>query len=259
MSGTREENVFMARLAEQAERYEDMVIYMNRVVDMASTLSLDERNLLSVAYKNSVGVRRQSCRLVVQMEREPGHEASVRQAITAYRSKVEEELTARCNECLNVLNRLIPSETAAEPKVFYLKMKADYYRYLAEFQTGEEHRLKAQEAHTCYSEASEVAKELEPIHPVRLGLALNFSVFYYEVVSDAQAAGRLAKAAFDEAVEAMHNVDETTLDDGLHDGLQPSTSYKDSLSIVHLLRDNLALWSSNSSTDIIDGTAVEEM
>jgi len=232
----------MARLAEQAERYEDMVIYMNRVVDMASTLSLDERNLLSVAYKNSVGVRRQSCRLVGQMEREQGDEESVRQTIAAYRSKVEEELTARCNECLNVLNRLIPSETEAEPKVFYLKMKADYYRYLAEFQPGDDNRVKA---HTCYSEASEEAKKLEPIHPVRLGLALNFSVFYYEVVSDAQAAGRLAKAAFDEAVEAMHNVDEN--------------SYKDSLSIVHLLRENLALWSSNSSTDIIDGTAVEEM
>jgi len=177
MSGTREENVFMARLAEQAERYEDMVIYMNRVVDMASTLSLEERNLLSVAYKNSVGVRRQSCRLVSLMEREQGHEESYCQKMTAYRSKIEQELTARCNECLDVLNRLIPSETDAEPKVFYLKMKADYYRYLAEFQTGEEHRVKAQEAHACYSEASEVAKQLEPIHPVRLGLALNSQCF----------------------------------------------------------------------------------
>ncbi|CAJ1427766.1 unnamed protein product [Effrenium voratum] len=196
MSGTRDECVFMARLAEQAERYEDMVEYMKRVAligpglsgPVGTELNLDERNLFSVAFKQAVGSRRQAWRAVNTLEKREAAAskgAAILELVQRYREKVEAELNGKCREVLKILfDELIPKAGSSESKVFYLKMKGDYHRYLAEFATGETHSKCSQEAHDAYQSASETAiSELPPTHPVRLGLALNFSVFYYEVFS----------------------------------------------------------------------------
>jgi len=251
MSGTRDENVFMARLSEQAERYQDMVEYMKRVATMGSDLSLDERNLLSVAYKNSVGARRQAWRAVNTLqgkEQDASKEQAILELIKTYRLKIEAELNEQCRDILNILStELIPKADNPEAKVFYHKMKGDYYRYLAEFASGEGHTKAAQEAHDSYKTASENAlSELPATHPIRLGLALNFSVFYYEVFSSPEKACVLAKSAFDDAMEVMDTLDE--------DG------YKDASAILQLLRDNLTLWTADThGMGDHDGTNVEEM
>ena len=94
---------------------------------------------------------------------------------------------------------LLPSvdkkkEEESESHVFYLKMKGDYYRYLAEVSVGdklEDFKGKASEA---YKKAQEAAEEGMPTtHPIRLGLALNFSVFYYEILNQPEQARALAK------------------------------------------------------------------
>jgi 14-3-3 protein epsilon len=66
--GSREDNIYFAKLAEQAERYEDMVKRMKDVVAANQELNTEERNLLSVAYKNSVGARRTAWRSVSAIE-----------------------------------------------------------------------------------------------------------------------------------------------------------------------------------------------
>lgn len=118
----------------QAERYDEMVEAMKQVSQMAATseLSVEERNLLSVGYKNVIGARRASWRIlssIEQKERSKGnteHEALIEQ----YRSKVETELTDICKDILAILDEhLIPASTASESKVFYLKMKGDYFRW----------------------------------------------------------------------------------------------------------------------------------
>eukprot|EP00420_Gonyaulax_spinifera_P007347 CAMPEP_0197945444 /NCGR_PEP_ID=MMETSP1439-20131203/125914_1 /TAXON_ID=66791 /ORGANISM="Gonyaulax spinifera, Strain CCMP409" /LENGTH=316 /DNA_ID=CAMNT_0043568699 /DNA_START=82 /DNA_END=1033 /DNA_ORIENTATION=+ len=187
MSGTREENFFMARLAEQSERFEDMVEYTKRVANMDKELDLDERNLLSVAYKNAVGARRQAWRAIRSFEQsDVAANPAVLQAISGYRVRVEEELTSKCKEVLGLLaNQLVPNATDVEARVFYLKMQGDYHRYLAEFTTGDVHAQATQGAHRSYEEAMKVAEaSLPPTHSIRLGLALNFSVFHFEVERD---------------------------------------------------------------------------
>mmetsp|Transcript_26484 Transcript_26484/g.12455 ORF Transcript_26484/g.12455 Transcript_26484/m.12455 type:complete len:104 (+) Transcript_26484:326-637(+) len=93
-------------------------------------------------------------------------------------------------------------------------MKADYFRYLSEFQcTGDNKEIygskAADSALETYTEASEIAdSELASTHPIRLGLALNFSVFYYEVLNSHEKACQLAKTAFDSAIAELDNVDE---------------------------------------------------
>ena len=76
--------------------------------------------------------------------------------------------------------------------------------------------------------------ELPATHPVRLGLALNFSVFYYEILNSPERACRLARAAFDDAISGL-------------DTLSEEENYKDATLIMQLLRDNLTLWTTEES------------
>lgn len=231
----RDELVYKAKLAEQAERYEEMVESMKTVADQGSELSVEERNLLSVAYKNVIGARRASWRIISSMEQKEeskGNEQRV-PVIRDYRKKIEIELKDICNDVLSVLDdKLLVNATTGESKVFYFKMKGDYHRYLAEFATGNDRKQTAESSLQAYKAASDIATtELPPTHPIRLGLALNFSVFYYETLSNPDRACRLAKAAFDDAIAELDTLSEE--------------SYKDSTLIMQLLRDNLTLWTSD--------------
>lgn len=210
-------------------------------------LSVEERNLLSVAYKNVIGARRASWRVLSSLEgkeRMKGGDNPRVEKLTPYRQKVETELDNVCDEILNIINRsLIPNSANAkaadriESQVFYYKMSGDYHRYLAEFKEGEERRNCAEEALDAYNEAKKIAEGeegesgLQPTHPIRLGLALNLSVFYYEILSEQEQACELAKKAFDSAIAEL---------DSLHE-----ESYKDATLIMQLLRDNLTLWTSD--------------
>ena len=108
----------------------------------------------------------------------------------------------------------------------------DYHRYLAEFATGDKRKESADKSLEAYKAASDVAvTELPPTHPIRLGLALNFSVFYYEILNSPDRACHLAKQAFDDAIAELDSLSEE--------------SYRDSTLIMQLLRDNLTLWTSS--------------
>jgi 14-3-3 protein beta/theta/zeta len=133
MSGDKDELVQKAKLAEQAERYDDMAQAMKSVTEIGAELSNEERNLLSVAYKNVVGARRSSWRVISSIEQKTEGNERKQTMAKEYREKVEVELRDICTDVLNLLDQfLIPKATQAESKVFYLKMKGDYYRYLAE-------------------------------------------------------------------------------------------------------------------------------
>ncbi|KAK5868845.1 hypothetical protein PBY51_009822 [Eleginops maclovinus] len=202
----REQLVQKARLAEQAERYDDMAAAMKSVTELNEALSNEERNLLSVAYKNVVGARRSSWRVISSIEQKTsadGNEKKI-EMVRAYREKIEKELEAVCQDVLNLLDNFLIkncSETQHESKVFYLKMKGDYYRYLAEVATGEKRATVVESSEKAYNEAHEISKEhMQPTHPIRLGLALNYSVFYYEIQNAPEQACHLAKTAFDDAI-----------------------------------------------------------
>merc|ERR1712194_476278 len=133
---SRAQNVYFAKLAEQAERYDEMAEYMEKVGQGGEELSVEERNLLSVAYKNAVGSRRAAWRIITSVEQKEKTKGNEEQAKFAkeYCAKVEAELQKICDTILKLLdNNLISKEASGESQVFYQKMKADYYRYIAEF------------------------------------------------------------------------------------------------------------------------------
>ncbi len=142
MVSKADENVFLAKLAEQAERYEEMVTFMKAVVharEPGEPLNLEERNLLSVAYKNVVGMRRTSLRAIVSKERNEAARAEAASAkpanlvlLATYRTTIETELETICSDVHDLIKtRLLddnsPDTTndVAESQIFYLTMCAD--------------------------------------------------------------------------------------------------------------------------------------
>ncbi|XP_077583413.1 14-3-3 protein beta/alpha-A [Stigmatopora nigra] len=233
----RTDLVQKAKLAEQAERYDDMAAAMKQVTEQNKDLTNEERNLLSVAYKNVVGARRSSWRVISSIEQKTEGNEKKQQMARDYRVKIEAELKEICNDVLNLLdNFLIANAQLAESKVFYLKMKGDYFRYLSEVASGEDKKETVSNSHQAYQSAFDISKgDMQPTHPIRLGLALNFSVFYYEILNSPEQACTLAKQAFDEAIAELDSLNED--------------SYKDSTLIMQLLRDNLTLWTSENQGD----------
>ena len=240
---SRDDDIYMAKLAEQAERYDEMVEYMKKVANADQELSVEERNLLSVAYKNVIGSRRASWRVVSSIEQKNDDRQDI---IATYKSKIEKELEEISGDILDIIKgKLIPNSSSDEGKVFYHKMRGDYYRYLAEFQSEPTRKDTCDNALDAYKEASSISNaELPPTHPIRLGLALNFSVFYYEIMNSPDRACQLAKSSFDDAIAELDTLSEE--------------SYKDSTLIMQLLRDNLTLWTSDDAGGA-DGTAVEDL
>lgn len=213
-------------------------------------LNTDERNLLSVAYKHVVSSRRTSWRTL------NSDDARMNTFVLEYRSQLEAELQEICREVLDLLEQhLIPAQSAMieamvqqpgsrpdtinphkEGMVFYLKLCGDYYRYLAEFQERSAGSHEA--ARRFYNDAYILAKSriqgtdeevLPRTNPVRLGLALNYSVCFYEILEERDQACALAREAFGAALAKLDELDEH--------------QYKDSTLILMLLRDNLTLWS----------------
>jgi 14-3-3 protein epsilon len=237
----RKDLVFMARTSETAERYEDMCKFMRELVRISdakkSDLTVEERNLLSVAYKNVIGARRASWRTLNVDERKDDP------LIVEYKRQVEKEMDEICKDVLDLLENVLVKNNIKEDesRVFYLKMTGDYYRYLAEFVASAGHDQKAAK---FYQDALVIAeKTLKPTHPIRLGLALNYSVCQYEILKDKKKACELAREAFDKAISKLDELEEA--------------AYKDSTLIMQLLRDNLTLWTSDAG-DGNDGAEAGE-
>ncbi|BHF64224.1 hypothetical protein SprV_0200722500 [Sparganum proliferum] len=191
----------LARCLEQAERYDDMAVVMKAVAERDPELSNEERNLLSVAYKNVVGSRRNSYRLLSSKIGRT-QDSDKLQLTKEYLDDLQKELNSICDDVL------------------------------AENAKGTDQKDVVDSSLAAYEEATQIANtNLEPTHPIRLGLALNYSVFYYEIKNDPEKACHLAKTAFDDAISES--------------GSQCDETYKDSTLIMQLLRDNLALWTSD--------------
>ena len=235
---TREEYVYLAKLYERAERFPDMVKAINKFVEMEPKLTKDERNILSAGYKNIISDKRASWRLLNSMERKEEKKNSPQVAnIREVKAKIESELNKICDDIQKIIDKyLVPNATEPEMKVFFLKLKGDYYRYKCEFASDKDFDETCDKAEKVYKEAYEIANKDIPItNSTRLGLALNYSVFYYEIKGLKEEACNIAKNAFDESMKVL-------------DDLEKSKA-KDTLLIIQLLKENLILWSNEMNEE----------
>ena len=235
-----EEKIFLARVAEQAERFEDMVSFLNEAIDLKSgeDFTVDERNLLSVGFKNLIGSQRGAIRTIGAIEQNPKYQ-KFNDALSQYKVKIEKELYDKCMTIVKcVQNKCIQLAKEDESKAFFQKMIGDYYRYVAESAHDAILEEVKQGALVGYQEAAKLSQGLNACNPIRLGLALNFSVFNYEVMNDQKKACELGETALSEALEKIDDVDEET--------------FRDAKSIIELLKENLSLWKEEEGENAVE-------
>jgi len=232
----RKDDLFMCKLSEQACRFQEMVDCIGRIASVSDViLSVEEQLLLSTSYKRIVGQLREAWRKVLaQEELEKLKGDTLSQALlvaTAYREQLEAELRTQCNSLLRLLDgNLLRNPTCnATSRAFYLKLKADYHRYKAEFQTGDERKEAAGNALLAYKNAmAEAERSVPATDPLRLGVALNYAVFYYEILKSAERAKAVAQKAFDDGIASLSELE--------------ADQRAQSMQILQLLRDNLTAW-----------------
>ena len=130
-------------------------------------------------------------------------------------------------------SKVLSKSCEGEPKAFFIKMVGDYYRYIAENAKGDNLEKVKQAALAAYNSANEI--NLPPCNPIKLGLALNFSVFHYEALKDHKSACDLADKSLQDALD---KIDELEEDD-----------FRDAKSIIDLLKENLTLWREEEDND----------
>lgn len=240
MSGSVEEKIFLARVAEQAERFEDMVEFLAEVLEQkGAEVTADERNLLSVAFKNLISSKRTACRTIAAIEQNPKY-AKFSDALAQYKQTIETGLQADCQRVIDIINAKVLSKACdGEAKAFFVKMVGDYFRYIAENAKGDNLEKVKENALKAYESANEIT--LQPCNPIKLGLALNFSVFQYEVMKNHKKACEIADQSLQEALD---KIDELEEDD-----------FRDAKSIIELLKENLTLWKEEDDED----NAVEDL
>ena len=226
----------MSHVCEKVERFDDMCEYIKRVMSMEQEMSEAEREYMTIAFKEAVNSRRRSWRAICSLERQEEERQSRHiNIVRDYRDRIEKEMMHYIEDMVNILEgRLIPNslDVEAETRAYYMKMKADYCRYIAEVTTGDQHTRHCEKAVLAYDEGLKlVSGRLSPAHPLLLSIHLNRTVMAYEVLCDDEGAVRDAKAALEAGVKDVDNIEE--------DEAQEASV------LLKMLKDNLTLWTTN--------------
>ncbi|KAJ7919983.1 14-3-3 domain-containing protein [Mycena leptocephala] len=225
--------VQQATLMNSCGLYQDTLEILRPVAYSGQELTLDERRLFATACGIMVKRLRHSCKIISLIESHKDVRGRKAGMTTEYRQHVEAELFAKCKDILQILeDHLIPSAQSNESLVFYRKMMGDFYRYLAEFSIEFERRNHIEQSLAAYTVASHLAThdpEMPPTHPTRLGLAINFSILYHDILENPDEALEHANQAFSDGIR--------------HFDLLTEETYKESILLLQLLKDNSTLWS----------------
>ncbi|KAL8170389.1 hypothetical protein V2J09_022193 [Rumex salicifolius] len=201
MESPRAVNVYMAKLAEKAERYDDMVEFMEKVVaEGGGELNANERKLLTLSFHYACAPRRKSWLFVSELN---PPEVGLILAVKDWRDKIESKISTDCERFLTLLDsKLIPSADTFCEKVLYSRLRGDFNRCLSELYTSDKLKLAVKNAFTAYKASQELAmNELRPLHVERVRAAINHAEYHYDSTKDAAGAIKIAKMAYGEETE----------------------------------------------------------
>lgn len=236
MSDERENLLFLIQILDQTDRAQDMVKSIKRVIELNPQLTMEEFNLLSCSYKKQLDIYRNDLQtLDAVSQHEDGQLTPERIGkIAQIREEIAQKLISICTEVIDLFDKVLePIATEPETRVFCLKTKADYYRYMCETQGGDEKMESANNAHKYYEASMELAKsEIKPYCTDYLSIILNYSVFLFNIMGYQQEALDLAKKTY---MESSSIVEENSDD-----------SYSSATMILQIFRDNIKNW-----TDLI--------
>lgn len=229
---SREEYVYLAKLYEKAEKGDEAIEFIKCFVNLNPDLTKEERMVLSSGYKFKISQKRNSWRLLNAAEKKEmkKSESENLKAILETKSKVEDEMRDIILDLQDLLdNVLLPKATKNVSKVYFLRLKGDYLRYLAEFTSPQDQEEVITQAEIAYNESYELAEQHLQISNVnRLGIALNFSIFLYETRGLKEDAIVIAKTAFEESMKVLGELEKN--------------KNREAILIIQILKENLLIW-----------------
>jgi 14-3-3 protein epsilon len=216
----------MATLAREIGRPQDMIPLVKQFLKLSPHLDYNERILFSQSYHESVLSLRQSL-MNVQTFIDLADTDQKKTVVEDFFGKLKNELHAVCMEVITTTDDvLLPASENEIDRIFYNKMKGDYWRYDAEFQSDKLREEAVENAGLCYEAAVALASEhLSPVHAMRVGLILNYSVFLVDIKGERDRGRSIAEATLHEAE------------------MSPAAAQEQDADIcLKLLRDNCDLW-----------------
>jgi 14-3-3 protein epsilon len=223
---TVDDAIYLVRLAQELGRPQDMIPLAKQVLQLSRHLDMQQRVILSQAYHESVNRLRQSFSVLQSVTADTPEKV---QAIESYLAKLRNELRSICLELIQTTDeKLFPVATSRTDEIFYYKMKADYWRYDAEFEIGEQRERAVTNAQSCYEAAMAMTEQdLDVTNPIRLGIILNYCVFLVEVKGDIEQGKAIAGATLESAEAKI---------------AEWNAQWQDADICLKLLRDNYDRW-----------------
>ena len=229
-----EKNIYMAILAQQCKRYEEMFKYMEDLfIQRGKDFSQKERELLTYGYISFIQSKRKSLHMVMAYEtKEKKNEKSqFLSYIRDYRKNLESELTLSCQKIILILDSLLIKKAETnEAKIYYKKLKGDFNRYIAEYAKDELREKVLKDGLQAYQEAINLSKDMNIMNELILGLILNFSLFYFEVINERKNAIKLAEDCIKRVNKELENFDESDAKNQII------------MSLINLIKENLENW-----------------
>lgn len=219
----------LAQVSLIAERFEDASKYIEELIKRKKDdLTKDEKNAFYNSFKFIINSKRcawQSANYMEEKEKDEERKTMIKN----YKNILENEIYDICKNVITLINNFLMNKTILdESKIFFLKMKGDYYRYLCEFQSLSENKNYPDESEKNYKMAVELSQNISWINPLKLGLYLNYSVFYYEIKKDVKKAMQIAKEAIKNAKKYSDKLKEE--DD------------KDAEMSIQTMKENIIYW-----------------
>lgn len=236
MSVDLEKLLYQAKLCNSAGRHQKTFNLMESLVrNKKDDLTIEERNLFAISYKHIIAGIRASLTKINQLHSEQS-EGFGADLILKLKQSIETELKDACNLMVELLDKfLIVNSKSPDSKVFFYKLKGDYYRYLALFFNDADYTKNSSNA---YKQATQFADVLSCINPIKIDLALSFSVFYYDVLKKPEEAISIGSESLNEALERINEV--------------PDEDIKEVTASLQLLKDNIDYWSKEVKSDEIE-------
>jgi len=224
-----EELSILAKVSEIAERYEDCIKYMDEIIKKKKEdLTKEEKNIFYNSYKNIINSKRCSLRNnILIYEKEKKNNSQYMLIVENFKTILENEISDLSKGVINLITMyLLKKLISEESKVFYLKMRGDYYRYLCEVTNNNEQYVE--EAEKNYKEANDIAQNFPWSLPIKLALFLNTSVFYFEIKKNANQALKIAKKAIKAVKKELGKINDE--------------ENKDIANTFQTLKENVTIW-----------------
>lgn len=235
MSIDFEKLLYQAELSNSSSRPQKTFSLMETIArNKKEDLSPKERNLLAISYKHIISAIRASLTKINEIydEESQKKDNGNLNLVLKLKNSIENELKDACTLIIDILDKHLIKNSSPDSKVFYYKLKGDYYRYLASFFTSGNY---SQNAMIAYKQASQLSTSLSCVNPIKIDLALSYSVFLYDIVKNPDEAINIANEALQDALNIITEIDETEM--------------KEATASLQMLKDNIDNWTKEQNKE----------